>query len=77
MPSEPLARLIKKAGAKRVSSGAAKALGEILEAVGREIAVRAGEFAEHSGRKTIRDSDIRLAASGRNEITRGTPAAPS
>jgi histone H3/H4 len=62
LPNSALERLIKKAGAKRVSANAGKALGEILEAKGREIAVRAGEFAEHSGRKTIRDSDIRLAA---------------
>ena len=62
LPESAMGRLIKKAGANRVSANAGRALGEILEAKGKEIAVRAGEFAEHSGRKTIRDSDIRLAA---------------
>jgi len=62
LPYAPMVRLIKKAGAKRVSEGAAKVLAEILEAEGKNIAVRAGEFAEHTGRRTIREVDIRLAA---------------
>lgn len=59
---EALMRIIKKAGASRISVGAAKELGIVLEEHGNSIAIKAQKLAEHAGRKTIRDEDIRLAS---------------
>jgi len=55
-------RLCKKAGAARVSEGAAKELGKILEEVGIKIAKEAIDFAVHAGRKTVKAEDIEIAA---------------
>lgn len=54
-------RIIRKAGAERVSEEAALALAEILEEQGIAIGKQANEFAKHANRKTVTDSDIRLA----------------
>lgn len=62
LPLATLERLIKKAGAKRVSESAAIALGEILEEKAMDISREAIKLAEHAGRRTVRDIDIRLAA---------------
>jgi histone H3/H4 len=61
IPIAPLDRLIRKANAERVSESAAKELGVILEALGKEIASRAADLAKHANRTTVKDSDIRLA----------------
>ncbi len=55
-------RLIRKAGAKRVSEDAAKALAEVLEEYALAVASEAVKLAEHAGRRTVRDEDIRLAS---------------
>jgi len=55
-------RLCKKAGAERVSEGAAKELGRILEEVGIKIAKEAIDFARHASRKTVKAEDIQIAA---------------
>jgi histone H3/H4 len=62
LPIATIERLIKKAGAKRVSESAARALGEILEEKATEITRDAIKLAEHAGRRKVRDVDIRLAA---------------
>jgi len=62
LPIATLERLIKKAGAKRVSESAARALGEILEEKAMEISREAIRLAEHARRRTVRGEDIRLAA---------------
>lgn len=61
IPVAPLDRVIRKAGAERVSEKAAIALGDILEELGIEIAKRAKELAEFAGRKTVTSRDIQLA----------------
>ena len=54
--------LIREAGAFRVSSGAVKALNDLLGAKGDSIARYAVEIARNSGRKTIKDTDVILAS---------------
>lgn len=54
-------RLIRDAGAFRVSSTAIESLNEILTNYGESIAKRAVTFARHNGRKTVKDTDIKLA----------------
>ncbi len=53
-------KIIRKAGAHRVSSEAAIRLAEILEEEGIEIAKEAVELAGHVKRKTVKREDIRL-----------------
>jgi histone H3/H4 len=62
LPVAAIERVIRKGGAKRVSESAAIALAEVLEEKGIEIAAEAAKLAEHAGRRTVRDVDIRLAA---------------
>ncbi len=58
----PVARMLTKAGAERVSDAAADTFAEVLEEVGLEIAEQAARIAKHSGRKTILAGDIKLAS---------------
>ncbi|MBC7219625.1 MAG: NFYB/HAP3 family transcription factor subunit [Hadesarchaea archaeon] len=62
LPIAAIDRVIRKSGAKRVSEDAAIALAEVLEERAMQIASEAAKLAEHAGRRTVRDVDIRLAA---------------
>lgn len=56
-------KLLKKAGdnQSRVSDTAKEALREHLEEYSQKIGERAYKFARHSGRKTVKAEDIKLA----------------
>jgi histone H3/H4 len=54
-------RIIKKAGAERVSDSALKELRIALQAVGLQIAKEALDFSTHARRKTVRAEDIQIA----------------
>jgi histone H3/H4 len=58
MPIAPVTRLVRNAGAERVSEDASVALVEILEAEGEKIAAKAVSLAKHAGRKTVKKEDI-------------------
>ncbi len=62
LPVAAMEKLLKKAGAPRVSEEAKEALREVLEDKAAEIGMQALKFANHSGRKTIKRADIKLAS---------------
>jgi histone H3/H4 len=62
IPLASVDRLMRKAGAKRVSKNAARAMAEVVEERALAISSEAVKLAEHAGRKTVRDVDIRLAS---------------
>ncbi len=61
LPTASVDKLIRKAGAHRVSEGAAKELSVHLEEMAIEVSREAITLAEHAGRKTVKAEDIELA----------------
>lgn len=61
IPTAPIDRLMRKAGAYRVSEEANKKMVEHLEDYASDVAKRAADVARHSGRKTVKAEDIKLA----------------
>ncbi|MEA1993012.1 MAG: histone family protein [Euryarchaeota archaeon] len=57
----PIDKMIRKAGAERVSDEAVVTMAEYLENFGVEVAQEATNLAKHAGRKTVRSEDVRLA----------------
>jgi histone H3/H4 len=62
IPRAPVGRLIARAGAQRVSADAMNTLANILTDIAEEIGERAVKIAKHTGRKTVKAGDIKLAA---------------
>ncbi|WP_405305107.1 histone family protein [Methanobrevibacter sp.] len=61
IPKAPIARIIKDAGAERVSEDAKAELAAYVEQVARDVAVEANKVAKIAKRKTIKADDIKLA----------------
>lgn len=61
IPKAPIARILLDAGAKRVSAEAVDAFTDVITDIAEEISTKAVKIAQHSGRKTIHEGDIRLA----------------
>ena len=62
IPKAPVGRILMRAGAKRVSQDAIDTFTEILTEMAEKIATRSAEISKHSGRKTVHEGDVRLAA---------------
>jgi len=55
-------RIMKKAGAMRISADATETLAVLMEEYGVLLAREAKKMSDHAGRKTLRGSDIQMAA---------------
>jgi len=61
IPKAPLGKIMQNVGAKRVSNGALDTLSDYLIDYATEIAERAAKIARHSGRKTVKKDDVKIA----------------
>ena len=61
LPLAPVERLIKKAGAERVSESAARELATVLQERAAMISSKAVKLAKHAGRVTVTEDDIKMA----------------
>jgi|TARA_B100002003_G_C13854640_1_gene418745 histone H3/H4 len=62
LPLAAMEKILKHAGAERVSDKAKVALKDIVEEMTEKLAVSAIRFASHAGRKTVKEGDIKLAS---------------
>lgn len=61
LPAAPFERILRNAGAQRVSMKAAVAFAQIMADVSDEIAKEAVRLSKHAKRKTLKAEDIKLA----------------
>jgi len=58
LPIAPVTRLMRNAGADRVSEDASEALAGVIEEYGETVARKVVSLAKHAGRKTVKKEDI-------------------
>lgn len=61
IPLATLKRIMKESGAARVSDDAVEALADALEEYAEETSRQAIKLANHAGRKTVTEDDVKLA----------------
>ena len=61
IPKAPVARLMKRTGATRISNDAIDVMNEAIEDYSLKLAFKAKDYAQHAGRKTIKADDVKLA----------------
>ena len=61
LPNAPIERIIRKAGAERVSEDAVEELRRAVEEVGEEVAQDAINLADHANRNTVKKEDVEMA----------------
>lgn len=62
IPKASVARILIKAGAKRISQDGVDAFADVLTDIALKISKKAAEISRHTGRKTVHEGDIKLAA---------------
>ena len=62
IPKASVARILVKAGAKRVSQDSVDAFTDVLTDIAIKISKRAADISRHAGRKTVHEGDVKLAA---------------
>jgi len=62
IPLAAMEKIMKNAGANRVSDKAKETLKNVVEDIAEDIASDAVKFAMHAGRKTVKAGDIKLAS---------------
>ncbi len=62
LPLAAMEKILKQAGAERVSDKAKVALKATIEEIADQIAAKAVNLAKHAGRVTVKASDVKLAA---------------
>ncbi len=62
LPLAAMEKIMKNAGAERVSDKAKEVLKNVIEDIADEIAQHAVKLAHHAGRKTVKAGDVKLAA---------------
>lgn len=61
IPKAPVKRILKKNN-PRVSDEAVDRAVKTLERVAEDLGIEGGKLSEHAGRKTLKESDVELAA---------------
>lgn len=61
IPKAPCAKILSNNGAQRVSKEAMNYFGDVLEDYAEKLAKKTVMIANHTGRKTIKAKDIKLA----------------
>ncbi|MDH3696102.1 MAG: NFYB/HAP3 family transcription factor subunit [Nitrosopumilus sp.] len=61
-------RILKKAGAERVSDESADELRRVIEEIAEGIARSAVDMASHASRKTVKGEDVKLASKTFNKF---------
>ena len=62
LPLAAMEKILKSAGAERVSDKAKAALKAELEDIAEDIATQSVKLSIHAGRKTVKAGDVKLAA---------------
>ncbi len=62
LPLAAMEKILKQAGADRVSDKAKVALKDVVEELTEKIAVNSVKLAAHAGRKTVKEGDVKLAS---------------